>query len=257
MQIDLNCDLGEGFGIYAAGLDQEVMPHISSANVACGWHAGDPLVMQSTVELAARYNVQVGAHPGYPDLLGFGRRKLDCTPKEIFSYVLYQIGALQAFCHSQGLRLQHVKPHGALYHAVLENQELGEALAKAVQEADPELILLALAGPKGKDMAATCNKLGLRLAREAFPDRAYNADGTLVSRSEPGAVLDDPEQVAEQALAMARDNLALTPAGEKVSLQAQTLCVHGDSPAAVESVRLIRSTLQKNNIQITSIRRLV
>jgi UPF0271 protein len=257
LQIDINCDLGEGFGIYAAGLDQEVMPHISSANVACGWHAGDPLVMQSTVELAASCNVQVGAHPGYPDLLGFGRRKLDCAPKEIFGYVLYQTGALQAFCRSQGLRLQHVKPHGALYHAVLENQELGEALARAVQEADPELILLALAGPKGESMAATCSKLGLRLAREAFPDRAYSSDGTLVPRSEPGAVLDDPEQVAEQALAMARDHLALTPAGEEVSLQAQTLCVHGDSPAAVESVRLIRSTLQKNNIQITSIRRLV
>lgn len=257
MRIDINCDLGEGFGIYTAGRDQEVMPYISSANVACGWHAGDPLVMQATVEMAVSQNVQVGAHPGYPDLLGFGRRKLDCSPKELFSYVLYQVGALQAFCRSQGQRLQHVKPHGALYHAVLEDGKLGEALARAVQEADPELILLALAGPKGQDMAGTCNKIGLRLAREAFPDRAYNPDGTLVSRSKPGAVLEDPEQVAHRALAMARDQAALTPSGEQVSLQAQTLCVHGDSPAAVESVQRIKSVLQKHDISITALRHLI
>ncbi|MFP4391968.1 MAG: LamB/YcsF family protein [Desulfohalobiaceae bacterium] len=254
MQIDINCDLGEGFGIYTAGRDQEVMPHISSANVACGWHAGDPLVMQATVEMAVSHKVQVGAHPGYPDLLGFGRRTLDCSPRELYSYVLYQVGALQAFCRSYGLRLQHVKPHGALYHAVLEETKLGKALAQAVQEADPELILLALAGPKGDGMAEICTKLGLRLAREAFPDRAYNPDGTLVPRSMPGAVLDNPEQVANRALIMAREEAALTPSAEKVSLQAQTLCVHGDSPAAVESVRQIRSIFQENDISITPLK---
>ncbi len=253
VQIDINCDLGEGFGVYTAGLDQEVMPYITSANVACGWHAGDPMVMQTTVSLAAKNRVQVGAHPGYPDLMGFGRRKLQCTPQETANYILYQIGALQAFCRSQGLKMQHVKPHGALYHAVLEDHELGRAVAQAVQQADPDLILLTLAGPKGEAMAETCARTSLRVVREAFPDRAYNPDGSLVPRSQPGAVIHDPRDIAQRALAMARDQLALTPDQEKVPIAAQTLCVHGDSPAAVQAVQEINEILDKNNIAMTAL----
>lgn len=257
MQIDVNCDLGEGFGAYSAGLDSDVMPHITSANVACGWHAGDPVVMQTTVDMAAKFNVRVGAHPGYPDLMGFGRREMNCSPEEMENYILYQIGALQAFCRSMNLRMQHVKPHGALYHAVLADSELAEALARAVQKADPGLILLTLSGPKGDIMAGICERLSLRVAREAFPDRAYNRDGTLVSRSQPGAVLEDPEEIARRALSMARDGIALTPEGEKVTIEAQTLCVHGDSPAAVESVRVIRQILEENNISLVPLQEIL
>lgn len=257
MQIDINCDLGESFGLYTIGLDQEVMPYISSANIACAWHAGDPMVMQATVQLAAELNIQVGAHPGYPDLMGFGRRRMDLSPEEIANYVLYQIGALQAFCRSQGLQLQHVKPHGALYHAVLENPEQAEAVARAVHMADPNLILLSLAGPKGEIMAEACAKIGLRLAREAFPDRAYNQDGSLVSRNQPGAVLLDPLEVAHRALVMARDQVALTPAGKSVPIKAQTLCVHGDSPVAVDAVQSISRVFRENKIKMTSLQQLL
>ncbi|MFW6080398.1 MAG: LamB/YcsF family protein [Desulfosalsimonas sp.] len=257
MQIDVNCDLGEGFGIYTAGMDGEVMPHITSANVACGWHAGDPVVMHTTVEMASKFNVMVGAHPGYPDLMGFGRREMNCSPEDLESYILYQVGALQAFCRSRNLKMQHVKPHGALYHAVLADPDLGGALARAVKKADPELILLTLSGPKGNVMAGICGDLGLRVAREAFPDRAYNRDGTLVSRSLPGAVLEDPQEVAARALSMARDGIALTPEGENVSIEAQTLCVHGDSPAAVESVRAIRRILEENEIRLVPLQELL
>jgi UPF0271 protein len=257
LQIDLNCDLGEGFGIYTAGFDGEVMPHITSANVACGWHAGAPVVMQATVEMALKCNIMVGAHPGYPDLMGFGRREMNCSPKELESYILYQVGALQAFCRSRNLKMQHVKPHGALYHAVLAEPELGGALARAVQKADPELILLTLSGPKGNTMAEICQDLDLRVAREAFPDRAYNSDGTLVARNLPGAVLEDPEEVAARALSMARDKIALTPEGESVRIEAHTLCVHGDSPAAVASARAIRRILEENNIRLVSLQQLL
>lgn len=257
MQIDLNCDIGEGFGIYTAGLDGDVMPHITSANVACGWHAGDPVVMQATVEMASKLNIMVGAHPGYPDLMGFGRRDMNCSPQDLESYILYQVGALQAFCRSWNLKMQHVKAHGALYHAVLEDPELGGALARAVQKADPELILLTLSGPKGNVMAEICGDLGLRVAREAFPDRAYNRDGTLVSRNLPGAVLKDPEEVAKRALSMARDGIALTPEGESVRIEAQTLCVHGDSPAAVKSACAIGHILAENNIGLVPLQELL
>ncbi len=246
--MDINCDMGESFGVYAMGRDREVMPHITSANVACAWHAGDPAVMRATVELAADHSVGVGAHPGYPDLLGFGRRRMDCSPQETADYVLYQIGALQAFCRSRGTSLQHVKPHGALYHAVMEDPELGRAVAEAVRQADPKLIIMTLAGPKGEGMAEMCREAGVRVAREAFPDRAYKPDGTLASRAEKGAVLHDPEEIARRALYMARDQVALTPEQEMVPVQAQTLCVHGDSPEAVQAVRSIEETLRENGI---------
>ena len=248
--IDVNCDMGESFGPYAMGRDSEVMPHITSANVACGWHAGDPSVMDRTVGLAARHGVAVGAHPGYPDLLGFGRRKLECAPEELTNYIVYQVGALQAFCHKHGTTLQHIKPHGALYHAVLQDEELSRAVARAVLQVNPGLVLVTLAGPKGESTSSIYREMGLTVAREAFPDRAYNADGTLVPRGSPGAVVEDPDEVVGRVHSLARDNAVLAATGETVPLQAQTVCVHGDTPTAVELVRGIGQKLNSDGLEL-------
>ena len=214
--IDLNCDMGESFGRYKLGLDEEVIKEITSANVACGWHAGDPLVMDATVAMARENGVGVGAHPGYPDLLGFGRRNMDCTLEEIRNYVIYQIGALQAFCSAHKTRLQHVKPHGNLYLSMLENEDLAKAVAEAVANVDPDLVCLTMAGAKNRNMTRACEALGLKIAYEAFPDRAYTVEGTLVSRRKPGAVIQDPELAAERALGMARDNEVMAEDGTRI-----------------------------------------
>jgi UPF0271 protein len=191
MKIDINCDMGESFGAYKLGLDQEVIKYITSANIACGYHAGDPLVMEHTVSLAKKHEVAVGAHPGFPDLIGFGRRNLDATLSEIKGYVTYQIGALQAFAKAQGVRVEHVKPHGALYNMAVQNIEIWDAVSEAIAAIDPGLILFAQAGPWREDVESIGSKHGIRIAFEFFGDRAYNPDGSLVSRKEPGAVIHD------------------------------------------------------------------
>jgi UPF0271 protein len=251
--IDLNCDMGESFGSFVMGMDSEVMPHITSANIACGMHAGDPTGIVRTVRSAAEHGVGLGAHPGLPDLVGFGRRKMDVTAEEVYHDVLYQVAALKGIAEAHGAGLQHVKPHGALYHMVLEDESIARGVAQAVAKLDPELICVTLAGPKGDLMAEACRQTGLRVAREGFPDRAYNADGTLVSRRLPGAVVEDPGEVAQRALHMAKSNQALTADGTRVDLQAQTLCVHGDTPSAVELVKSIRATLEKEGLALQSL----
>ncbi len=248
--IDLNCDMGESFGRYKLGLDEEVIKEITSANVACGWHAGDPLVMNSTVSMAKENGVGVGAHPGYPDLLGFGRRNMDCTLEEIRNYVIYQIGALQAFCQAHKVKLQHVKPHGNLYLTMLEDEDLAKSVAEAVASVDPQLICLTLAGAKNRNMTRACKALGLKIAYEAFPDRAYTVDGTLVSRRKPGAVIHDPLQAAERALRMARDNEVIAEDGTKISLEVNTLCVHGDTSTAVDLVKKIHQELSADSLEV-------
>lgn len=248
--IDLNCDMGESFGNYSLGLDDQVIGFITSSNVACGWHAGDPMVMDATVRRAVEHGVGIGAHPGYPDLLGFGRRKMDCTGSELTTYLVYQVGALQAFCQLQGTALQHVKPHGALYHTVLEDETAARAVAEAVAGLDSRLLLVTLAGSKGDRMAEVCHEYGLTVVREAFPDRAYTREGTLVPRRQPGAVIHDPETVAERALRMARDNQVVAEDGSIISLQAETLCLHGDTPSAVDLVRTIHERLRSNGIKL-------
>mgnify|MGYP006305304265 CR=1 FL=1 len=248
--IDLNCDMGESFGRYTLGLDEEVIKAITSANVACGWHAGDPLVMDSTVAMARENGVGVGAHPGYPDLLGFGRRNMDCTLEEIRAYVTYQIGALQAFCTAQGMKLQHVKPHGNLYLSMLEDEDLARAVAEAVARVDPQLICLTLAGAKNRNMTRACEALGLKVAYEAFPDRAYTVDGTLVSRRKPGAVIHDPAQATERALRMARDNEVIAEDGTRIPLEVHTLCVHGDTVTAVDLVKQISQGLTSEGLGV-------
>lgn len=246
-QVDLNSDLGESFGAYSIGLDGEVIRHVSSANVACGYHAGDPLVMARTVAMAKAAGVAVGAHPGYPDLMGFGRRNMVCSPAEAKAYVQYQLGALLAFTTAQGIKLQHVKPHGALYNMAGKDMELAAAIAEAIAEVDGDVILLGLAGSK---MLEAGRKAGLRVASEVFADRAYQADGSLVPRKQPGAVIHDPDEAIRRTVRMVTEGKVTAITGEEVEIAADSICVHGDNPAAVAFVRDIRAALEAQGVRI-------
>ncbi len=245
MRIDFNCDMGESFGAYTIGNDAALMPLITSANIACGFHAGDPLVMEQITLMAAQYKVAIGAHPGYRDLVGFGRRTMDATPAEIEADVLYQIGALAAFVRAQNAALVHVKAHGALYNVAAVRPDVARAIARAVARFDPNLIMVCLAGSK---MVEAAQELKLRVAREGFADRAYNRDGTLRSRREPGSVIHDPARAAQQALQMVRQKTVTTPEGDRIPIEVDTLCIHGDNPAAVQNARAIRELLEQNGI---------
>jgi UPF0271 protein len=255
--IDLNCDLGEGFGTYALGMDAAVMPHISSANIACGWHAGDPVIMHKTAQLAAALGKGCGAHPGYPDLLGFGRRAMAVEAGELKHYLTYQIGALEAFCRANDTRLRHVKPHGSLYHAILKEEDTATAVIEAIAKVDPDLIYVTLAGPKGATVARLGEQYGLTVAREAFPDRAYNNKGTLVPRGQPGAVIENAREVVDRALLMATRGQVVSVDGDLIELRADTLCVHGDTPGAVEMVKKIHSALEAEEIEVVPMMRAV
>lgn len=248
-QVDINCDMGESFGVYKLGLDEEVIKFISSANIACGFHAGDPSVMNKTVEIAVENNVAVGAHPGFPDLNGFGRRKIDMDPKEVKEILMYQIGALKAFATANNINLQHVKPHGALYNMASKNEELAQAIAEAIQAIDDNIIFVALAG---SSLYMQAKKQGLRAASEVFADRAYNADGTLVSRKFEGAVIEDPVKVKKRVLRMVKEGEVETYNGEIIEVKADTICVHGDNPAAVELVQELNTYLEDNSVNIVS-----
>ena len=252
--IDLNCDLGESFGVYKLGMDEEVMPYITSANIACGWHAGDPLVMNKTVGLTARHGINCGAHPGYPDLLGFGRRAMKVGLDELKCYLIYQIGALDGFCRANGTVLTHVKPHGSLYLTAVESEETAMAVAEAIAAVDRRLIFVTLAGRKGKVMARAGQEHGLAIAYEAFPDRAYTPEGTLAPRQTPGAVITDPAEVVQRAVQIATEGSTLAINGERIELSAQTLCVHGDNPKAVEMVRTIRNEMEQRDIEVRPMR---
>ena len=236
LPIDLNCDLGESFGNYSLGNDAAIMPFITSANIACGFHAGDPLVMQNTIRLAKQHGVAIGAHPGWPDLQGFGRREMNVSPAEAEALVLYQIGALAAFAKAEGVELRHVKPHGELYNQAATDAALAEAVARAVKRFSVDLVLVGLAGSGLLDAGRA---IGLRVAGEAFPDRGYNPDGTLMSRKLPGALLTDPQEVADNALRLAREGIRF---GERVVFP-DTLCLHGDHPHSVENARLVHRAL--------------
>jgi len=251
MRIDLNCDLGESFGAYTLGNDATLMPLITSANIACGFHAGDPQVMARTVRLAVQHGVAIGAHPGFADLVGFGRRALDATPDEIENDVLYQIGALAAFARAEGVSLAHVKPHGALYNLAATRPPIANAIARAVARFDSTLILV---GQPNSALERAAREYRLRFAREGFADRAYNRDGTLRSRREPGALIDDPQRAAEQALQMVRAQTVTTPEGETIAMPVDTLCVHGDSPHAVEILRAVRAALQQNGVKVMALK---
>jgi len=249
-QIDLNSDVGESFGNYKLGTDEKLIPLISSANVACGFHAGDPSVMRRSVKIARENGVALGAHPGFPDLLGFGRRTMDVSLEEIKDYITYQIGALQAFAVAQGMTLQHVKPHGALYNMAVKNTEIWDAVAEAMAAVDPRLVLFVMAGPWREDLAAIGARHKIRLAFEFFGDRAYNPDGSLVSRKQPGAVIHDRQQVVEKVLRLVEEGKVVCIDGTEIELMAETICVHGDNPAALELVGHIRKSLQQAGVKI-------
>lgn len=245
--IDLNSDLGESFGRYTIGNDKEVIPLISSANVACGYHASDPVVMRRTIQIAKEAGIRIGAHPGFPDLMGFGRREMKVSPDEAYAYTLYQIGALDAFLKAQGMKLQHVKPHGAMYNMAGKDEALAMGICQAVRDYSPDLILLGLAG---SSLLTAARKLGLRCAAEYFTDRAYEADGSLRNRRLPGAMITDEEEAIERALRMIREHKVRTYDGEDLELHAQSICVHGDGEKALAFVRKIRERLTQEGIAI-------
>ncbi|ANF21890.1 LamB/YcsF family protein [Thermococcus piezophilus] len=247
MRVDLNSDMGESFGRYKLGLDEEVMNRITSANVATGWHAGDPIVMRKTVRLAKEKGIAVGAHPGYPDLMGFGRRYMKLTPEEARNYILYQIGALYAFTKAEGMELQHVKPHGALYNALVKDEELARAVMEGIADFDKGLIFVTLSGSRAAEIA---EEMKLKVAHEVFADRAYNPDGTLVPRGKPGAVIHDKELIAERVISMVKDGCVKAINGEWVELRADTICVHGDNPKAVEIAAYIRRILEEEGVKV-------
>ncbi|MGX0845340.1 5-oxoprolinase (ATP-hydrolyzing) subunit A [Staphylococcus capitis] len=250
MQIDLNCDLGEAFGNYSFGGDKDIIPLITSSNIACGFHAGDENVMNETIQLAKENNVGIGAHPGLPDLQGFGRRKMDIKPKEIYNLVVYQLGALNGFCKIHGTRINHVKPHGALYNMGAKNKEIAQAIAQAVYDFDKSLVLVGLSNTL---LISEAEALGLRTASEVFADRRYEDDGQLVSRQESDATITNTDEALQQVLKMVTENKVVSKSGKEIDLQADTICVHGDGAHALDFVTQIRKKLTKEGIDIQSL----
>jgi UPF0271 protein len=238
MKIDLNCDMGENIGN-----DEDIMPYITSANIACGFHAGDEMSMRATIRLAKQYGVAVGAHPGWKDMEGFGRREMSLGPEEVETLILDQIGALAAIAKSEGVEMRHIKPHGALYNQAAKDKVLANAVAGAVKRFSAELILVGLTG---SDLIGAGIEVGLNVANEGFPDRNYNPDGTLVSRKEPHAMIMSPEEVAKHALDLIQNGILFGQDPMKVD----TLCLHGDHPHAVQNAKLVREALEKSQIEI-------
>ncbi len=237
---ELNCDMGEGFGSYDPFCDKEILPYITQANIACGAHAGDPVKMRRAVRLCAEHGVKIGAHPGFFDLMGFGRREMKVTPDEAAAYLTYQVGALSAFCSAEGIRLCHVKPHGALYNMAAKDEKLSCALAEAVYAIDPELVFVGLSG---SCMISEAKKVGLATMSEVFADRAYNDDGSLVARSLPGSVIYDEDEALSRTLRMLRHGEVVSISGKVINIDADTVCLHGDSPKAVAFAKKINEAL--------------
>ncbi|GGL49181.1 LamB/YcsF family protein [Sporolactobacillus putidus] len=249
VQIDLNCDLGESFGRYVIGNDEKVLPLISSANIACGFHAGDSSEMHRTVGRAKKNAVAIGAHPGLRDLEGFGRREMNVTPAEVYDMVVYQVGALQAFARTQKVRVNHVKPHGALYHMASDHEDMAEAVVQAVKDVSADLLLF---GMDGTYLTAAAEKAGLHVVYEAYADRTYQPDGSLTARSQPNALITDEDQAIRQVLQMIHDGTVTTASGKKVSVRAETICLHGDGEAALAFAEKINRELKNQGIEIAA-----
>lgn len=247
LKVDLNCDLGESFGLFKIGADAEVLRLVSSANIACGLHAGDFQVMHETVKKALANQVSIGAHPGLPDLQGFGRRWIPYTPQEIYDLVLYQIGALAAFVRAEGGQLTHVKPHGALYNKAAVDRFIADAVAQAVRDFDPNLRLFSLSGSV---LIQAGQEVGLKTVSEVFADRNYRADGTLVPRSHPQAMVYSLEEMAERILRMIKEKTVISLEGQIVPIKAETICLHGDEPEALAHAQKLRETLEDHGIII-------
>ena len=247
--IDLNCDLGESFGAYTIGMDAQVIPYVTSANVACGFHAGDAVVMERTVALCKASGAAVGAHPGLPDLQGFGRRVMKISPAEAGAFVTYQVGALKAFCDAAGVPLHHVKPNGALYNMAGRDRELADAIARAVQSAAPGAVLLALSG---SEMVRAAQAIGLPVASEVFADRGYRPDGSLVPRGTPGAMIEDEDEAIARVIRMVKEGKVRACDGTDIAIRADSVCVHGDGPKALAFVRKISAALKASGVELTS-----
>ncbi len=247
-KIDINCDLGESYGHFKIGHDSEIMPHITSANIACGFHAGDPVTMAHTVALAKQFKVAVGAHPGYPDLLGFGRREMKLSTEELENYLIYQIGALQAIAKAANLNLQHVKPHGALYNMASKDEKISKTIIETIQKVNPQLILFA---PPNSLTAKIAIENKQPVAFEAFADRAYNPDGTLVPRSQSNAVIENPQIVSERVVKMVTEGTVAAINGKEVHLgEVHTVCVHGDTSTAAELAKKLKTKLFAAKIEV-------
>lgn len=253
-RIDLNCDLGESFGAYRLGRDPDILPLISSANVACGFHAGDPDTMAKTARLCKENGVSVGAHPGFPDLQGFGRRGMNLSAGEVRNLIVYQIGALEAFCKSAGCGLRHVKPHGALYNMAARDPALARAICQGIRDYDPGLILLGLSG---SELLRQAREIGLPCAAEVFADRAYEDDGTLVARTKPGAMIQDEEEAVRRVIGMIRRHRVTSINGKEIEICPDSVCVHGDSEKALLFVKKIRTALDQEGIAVRPLHEIV
>ena len=246
-KVDLNSDLGESFGRYTLGMDADILQLVSSANVACGYHASDPLVMNKTIAMATETGVRVGAHPGFPDLMGFGRRNMDVSPAEAKAYTLYQLGALDAFCKAHGVKMQHVKPHGAMYNMAGKDYALSKAICEAIYEYDKDLIVMALSGG---ELVHAAEDMGLKVAREVFADRAYEEDGSLVNRRKEGAMITDENEAIARVVRMIKEQKVTAITGKDIPIKADSVCVHGDGVKALAFVKKIRETLTAEGVEI-------
>ncbi len=253
-RVDLNSDLGESFGRYTIGNDDKIIPLITSANVACGYHAADPVVMNKTIALAKEAGIRVGAHPGFPDLMGFGRRNMNVSKEEAKAYTMYQLGALDAFCRAHGVKMQHVKPHGAMYNMAAKDYELSVAICEAIKEFDDSLIVMALSGG---ELVRAAKDMGLRVALEVFADRAYEEDGSLVARTKEGAMITDEEEAIRRVIRMVKEQKVTAITGKDIDIKADSICVHGDGAKALAFVERIREAMQAEGIEICSLDELV
>ena len=249
--VDLNSDIGEGFGAYTMGDDNEILKYITAAQVACGWHAGDPMIMDKVVRTAAERGVAVGAHPSFPDLMGFGRRKMNISFEEAKNYVKYQVGALSAFTKTYGVKIHHLAPHGAMGNMCQDDRELARAICEAVYEIDPEIIIYYCAGAV---LGEEAEKMGLRTACEIFADRAYEDDLSLRSRKLPGAMITDEEESIRRCIRMVKEGKVTSYSGKELDIKGDTLCVHGDGPKAIAFVKRIREEFEKEGIEIRTFR---
>ncbi|MEA4921116.1 MAG: 5-oxoprolinase subunit PxpA [Clostridiaceae bacterium] len=254
MRIDLNCDLGESYGSFKVGMDKEVIPHVTSVNVACGYHGGDPVVMEETVKMAVQSGAAIGAHPSFPDLMGFGRRDMKLTLSEAYAYVKYQLGALYAFARTNGVELQHLKAHGALYNMAGRDITMATALAKAIKDFDSQMLLLGLPNSKMEEAAGEC---GIGYVSEFFADRAYNDDGSLVARSLEGSVIHDSGLAVQRVIRMVKEGVVETYKGGLLRLNCSSVCVHGDNKDAVEFVKNIRNSLEKEGVEAVNMKKVL
>lgn len=253
MKIDLNCDMGESFGLHVQGNDEEMMKYITSANIACGFHSGDPHVMRETVGLAKKYGVGIGAHPGLPDLVGFGRRRMECTASEMKDFVTYQMGALREFARANDVGIQHCKPHGAMYMQAMEDHEVARAILEAIEEIDKETIVFAVNNSAMLDEAV---KMGIPVAKEGYADREHTADGSLVLTRKSGN-LDDFDKMAERVVRLVKEKKVITHDGEDASLEVETICIHGDNPDAPKLAKSVVSALESAGVEIVPVKQLI